>query len=127
MTTKPKTKPKATRKNEFEKAAAIDFEAWQEDKAITKQLPTLDDVGPHLMMVRLAYALMHKSKTQLAEVWESAGPTLNLNINETLEDSRKFFEGAAHLIDDAQKRLLIAGAVVFQEPDKRGRRQALPS
>jgi hypothetical protein len=111
MTTKPKTriaaaKPACT----LEQAAAIDFEPWQYDPAF--KVPTLEEIAdPHLIRCRLAYAMMHKTKSDMVELFSDAKcRTTALRTIDDLEESRKFFEGAGSLIDGARLRLIIAGS-----------------
>jgi len=121
MTTKPKRKAQAAKpavhKQQgcctLEQAAAIDFEPWQEDRAF--KAPTLEEIrNPHLIRCRLAYGMMHKTKPDLVELFsdsESRAIVLRLiEVGGDLEESRKFFESAARLIESACLRLIIAGS-----------------
>jgi hypothetical protein len=100
MTTKPKRNVKCCT---AEQAAAIDFEPWQEDRAF--KAPTLEEIrNPHLIRYRLAYGMMYKTKPDLVELFSDA------EVGGDLEESRKFFEGAAKLIEAARLRLIIAGS-----------------
>jgi hypothetical protein len=121
---KPKTRKAAKRavsKQEgsvkcctLEQAAAIDFEPWQNDPAY--KLPTLEEIGnPHLIRCRLAYGIMHKTKPDLANLFSGGAEsrTIVLRLIEVggdLEESRKFFEAMATLIEGARLRLIVAGA-----------------
>jgi hypothetical protein len=122
MTTKPKTRkappakraaPKqqgSVKRCTLEQAAAIDFEPWQDDPAF--KLPTLEEVrNPHLIRCRLAYAMMHKTKPDMVELFSDAeiGPIVLKTIGD-LEESRKFFVAAAKLIEAAHLRLIVAGS-----------------
>jgi len=118
MTTKPKRKAQAAKpavhKQQgcctLEQAAAIDFEPWQYDPAF--KIPTLEGVGnPHLIRCRLAYGMMHKTKSDMVELFSEAEcRTAALKMIGDLEESRKFFESAARLIESACLRLIIAGS-----------------
>jgi hypothetical protein len=107
MTHKPKRKAKCCT---VEQAAAIDFEPWQEDPAF--KVPTLKEIeNPHLIRCRLAYAMMHKTKPDMVELFSDAEsrPIVLKTIGD-LEESRKFFVAAARLIEQANLRLIIAGS-----------------
>lgn len=111
MTTKPKRKAQAAeRACTLEQVAALDFEPWQYDPAF--KLPTLEEIGnPHLILFRLAYGMMHKTKPDMVKLFSDAEcRTDALKMIGDLEESRKFFKGAARLIEAARLRLIIAGS-----------------
>jgi hypothetical protein len=110
MTTEPKRNVKCCT---VEQAAAIDFEPWQYDPAF--KAPTLEEIrNPHLIRCRLAYGMMHKTKSDLVELFSDAeSRTIVLRLIEVdgdLETSRKFFESTTKLIEAARLRLIIAGS-----------------
>jgi hypothetical protein len=78
-----------------------------------------------LLLRNPGFAYMHLSKARLVEGWRSA-PALEMDFLEVLKDARECFEVAASLIRTVEARILIAGAVVMAEDDKRPRRHASP-
>ena len=118
MTSKPKTRKasakRAASKQQgkakcctLEQAAAIDFEPWQDADF---EVPTLEEIAnPHLILCRLAYGIMHKSKPELVQSFANGATTILPWIGH-LEESRRFFMGAAQLLELAHLRLIIAGA-----------------
>jgi hypothetical protein len=123
MTTKPKrkapaAKPAAPKQQgccTLEQAAAIDFEPWQYDPAF--KIPTLEEVGnPHLIRCRIAYGMMHKAKPDMVELFSDAEcRTTVLKTIGDLEESRKFFESAATLIEAARLRLIVVAGSCYAE------------
>jgi hypothetical protein len=107
MTTKPKRKARA-KITTLKKAAALDFEPWQYDPAF--KAPTLEQIrDPHLILCLMAYGIMHRSKPELAQSFADGATTI-LPWIDRLEESRRFFMGAAKLIEAARARLIVAGS-----------------
>jgi hypothetical protein len=57
---------------------------------------------------------------------EFRGPELEMDFHKMLKETRERFEFVASVIKTVETRLLVAGAVVMVEDDKRPRRQASP-
>jgi hypothetical protein len=58
----------------LEKAAALDFEPWQD---VEFKVPTLEEIAdPHLILCRLAYGIMNKSKPQLVQSFADGATTI---------------------------------------------------
>lgn len=69
----------------LEEAATIEFQPWQEDPNFNVSAMKVGD--PHLMLLRMAYALAHKSKPELVAAFKKAGGQ-TLDLLDDLEDSR---------------------------------------
>jgi hypothetical protein len=111
MTTKSRRKAPA-KITTLKKVAALDFEPWQVDADF--KVPTLEEIAnPHLILCRLAYALMHKSKPELVQSFAD-GTTTILPLIGRLEESRRFFMGAAQLLELGRARLIVAGSCVTE-------------
>jgi hypothetical protein len=66
---------------------------------------------PHLIHCRLAYAMMHKTKPDMVELFSDAkSRDTILKMIGDLETSQNFFNGAAQLIEAARLRLIVAGS-----------------
>jgi hypothetical protein len=101
------TKSRKARITTIEAAAALDFEPRQDG--------ALESPDPHLILRRLAFATMHKSKVELAKCFEDEAHTdAALAVIDDLEASSKFFMDAGRLLELARERLLIAGAGVAE-------------
>ena len=110
--TKSKPRKTAAKLLTLEEAAAIDFEPWQKYQNLNVSALKVDD--PHLISLRMAYALAHKSKPELVAAFENAANE-TLDFLDDLEASRKFFQARADLINMVSTRLIIAGACCCAE------------
>ena len=124
MTTKPKTRkaPAAASKREKE-IAAMDFEPWIEDG---DKFPTPEEINnPHLIMCRLAYTLMFKTKPEMIKMFESGEEdgvepaVLEMLIG--LRRSQKFFNHMVSLLGYAEARLMVAGTSYMEHLSERDR------
>jgi hypothetical protein len=94
-------------------AAAINFEPLSAEM-LRKLAPPSNDVWiGHLVAVRVAWALIGKTKAELKEIireWDA-----EFDLFEDLERSAKFLKAVADILNTAEMRLLIAGSALESE------------
>jgi hypothetical protein len=101
-----------------EQWAAIDFEPWTH--AADEWTPPTNvewhEIGEnHLVTVRLAWALLYRTKDQLVEGLRELGEK---DVNRMMDDfmsATHFFESTAKILNLAQTRIICAGTVIEVE------------
>ena len=98
--------------------AALEFEAWAGNPMDDCPLPTNEEWGrladPHLLTLRLSWAVMFKTKAELIMMLDELGDDAISELFEQIAQSREWFEGLMNLYETAHTRLTIAGAVVIE-------------
>ena len=94
--------------------ATRDFEPWD---ASNNPLPSNEQWGdlanPHLFALRIAFAILCKTKAELVEVASgSDGDDVFSKVVGQFDQTEKLFEGYAQICGAALARLVVAGCVV---------------
>jgi len=108
-----------------EEFAACDFEPWQHTEGEWTP-PTNEEwarlANPHLMMVRVAWVALHKSKDELIEMAEGmfkeedGEENLLFATLDRLVETSNMFKGFLSVCDAAMARLMVAGMNIQDDP-----------
>lgn len=99
-----------------EQMAKLEFEAWPYTDEEWKP-PTNEEwanlANPHLVMVRIAWITMHKSKEELIEVISGLEESDVIDATmDGIDNTADYFDGLAQLMRGAQARMLCAGSML---------------
>lgn len=96
--------------------ANIEWEPWGSEDV---ELPTNSEIAnPHMVMVRLAYGLMYKTKPELIEALKSfEGDDILEETIERMGGAASVFEGLSEMLKGAHARLLLAWAALAEQEE----------
>lgn len=100
-----------------EELAATDFTAWIYEKdewTPPSNIEWAELANPHLIMVRVAWHMLHKSKAELIEMVErmsreESDENFLISTLDSLHNTVDWFRGMLSMCDAAVSRLVVAG------------------
>ena len=100
-----------------EELAATDFTAWIHEKdewTPPSNIEWAELANPHLIMVRVAWHMLHKSKAELIEMVErmsreESDENFLISTLDSLHHTADWFRGMLSMCDAAVSRLVVAG------------------
>ena len=92
--------------------AAVDFEPWvhtPDEWTPPSNVEWAALANPHLVTIRIAWLIMHKSKTELIEMIEGLERDVAVEMLDRLLDTSRWIKGLHCIADGALARMMCAG------------------
>lgn len=100
----------------IEDLAEAEFEPWTEEGGDFPDSEKLaEQMQACIVTLRIAWRVMHSKKVDLVTMFRTIGDELGASMKDDFISSIDWLKGALKLLDEAEVRLLSAGAVVELE------------
>jgi hypothetical protein len=110
MTTSAPTEPAAT----IEELAGLEFQAWEHHSGEWRP-PSNDEwaalANPHLISIRLAWLILHKSKVELVDANQTLGDDGVEALIQQIGQSAAWLKGLQEILLAAECRMMSAYAI----------------
>lgn len=132
---KPRRKPRKPSDDlTIDNVAPLKFRAWPDPKPTDARVPTNEEwcalANPHLVTLRVAWMLMHKSKADIVKIVgkmdadakpyaDDDAPDPIKELFRMLDQSKDWFEGWQLFIDSATNRLTVACAAHIKQSERK--------
>ena len=104
--------------DKMEHLAPMTFEAWQHEPGEWAP-PTNGEwaelANPHLINIRTAWVLMHKSKPEIMKFVRNLDNETGGELMDQMIGSIEYFKGLVAILEGAEARILCAGSAVEME------------